>query len=118
MPYYCIKQHNITDCGAACIATISKQHGLKLPITQIREIAGTDTRGTNAYGIVKAAEELGFSAKAVKGDRDAFFSPFPLPCIAHMVVDGSLLHYVVVHKITKICTSNHIVISRPFFMLK
>jgi len=101
MPYYCIKQHDITDCGAACIATISKQHGLKLPITQIREIAGTDTRGTNAYGIVKAAEELGFSAKAVKGDRDAFFSPFPLPCIAHMVVDGSLLHYVVIHKITK-----------------
>ena len=100
MKYYCIKQHDITDCGAACIATISKQHGLKLPIAQIREIAGTDTRGTNAYGIVKAAEQLGFSAKAVKGDKDAFFTPFPLPCIAHVVVDGSLLHYVVIHKIT------------------
>ena len=101
MRYYCIKQHDITDCGAACIATISKQHGLAMPITQIREIAGTDTRGTNAYGIVKAAEELGFSAKAVKGDKEAFFTDFPLPCIAHVVVDGSLLHYVVVHKITK-----------------
>jgi len=101
MPYYCIKQHDITDCGAACLATISKQHGLKLPIAQIREIAGTDKRGTNAYGIVKAAEELGFSAKAVKGDKEAFFSGFPLPCIAHVVVDGSLLHYIVIHKITK-----------------
>ena len=100
MKYYCIKQHDITDCGAACLATVSKQHGLKLPITQIREIAGTDTRGTNAYGIVKAAEELGFSAKAVKGDKEAFFTPFPLPCIAHVVVDSSLLHYVVIHKIT------------------
>ena len=98
--YHCIKQHDLTDCGAACIATISKQHGLTLPVTHIREIAGTDTRGTNAYGIVKAAEELGFSAKAVKGDRDAFFTPFPLPCIAHVVVNGGLLHYVVVHKIT------------------
>ena len=101
MPYYCIKQHDITDCGAACIATISKQHGLKLPIAQIREIAGTDKQGTNAYGIIKAAEELGFSAKGVKGDKDAFFSPFPLPCIAHVVIDGGLLHYVVIHKITK-----------------
>jgi len=101
MRYYCIKQHDITDCGAACLATISKQYGLKLPIAQIREIAGTDTRGTNVYGIVKAAEALGFSAKAVKGDKEAFLSPFPLPCIAHMVVDGNLLHYVVIHKITK-----------------
>ncbi|MCL2400626.1 MAG: peptidase domain-containing ABC transporter [Defluviitaleaceae bacterium] len=101
MKYYAIKQHDITDCGAACLATISKQHGLKLPIAQIREIAGTDKQGTNAYGIVKAAEELGFSAKAVKGDKEAFFTPFPLPCIAHVVVDGSLLHYVVIHKITK-----------------
>ncbi|MCL2500965.1 MAG: peptidase domain-containing ABC transporter [Defluviitaleaceae bacterium] len=101
MRFFCVKQHDITDCGAACIATISKQHGLSLPIAQIREIAGTDTKGTNAYGIVKAAEELGFSAKAVKGDKDAFFTPFPLPCIAHVVVNGSLLHYVVIHKITK-----------------
>ena len=101
MKYFCIKQHDITDCGAACIATIAMQHGLKFPITQIREIAGTDTKGTNAYGVVKAAEKLGFNAKGVKGDKEAFFSEFPLPCIAHVVVDGSLLHYVVIHKITK-----------------
>ena len=23
--YHCIKQHDIKDCGAACLATISKQ---------------------------------------------------------------------------------------------
>ena len=99
--YHCIKQHDITDCGAACLATISKQHGLKIPITRIREIAGTDKQGTNAYGVIKAAEQLGFTAKGVKGDQTAFFSKFPLPCIAHVVVDGSLMHYVVIHKITK-----------------
>lgn len=99
--YYCIRQHDITDCGAACIATISKQNGYKIEITKIREIAGTDKQGTNAFGIIKAAERLGFSAKGVKGDKEAFFSEFPLPCIAHVVVDGSLLHYVVIHKITK-----------------
>lgn len=101
MKYYCIKQHDITDCGAACLATIAKQNGYKISISKIREIAGTDKQGTNAYGVIKAAEELGFSAKGVKGNKDAFFSEFPLPCIAHVVVDGSLLHYVVIHKITK-----------------
>ena len=101
MKYHCIKQHDITDCGAACLATVSKQYGLKLPVSKIREIAGTDKQGTNAYGMVKAAEQLGFTAKGVKGNLDAFFSEFPLPAIAHVVIDGKLLHYVVIHKITK-----------------
>ena len=101
MKYYCIKQHDITDCGAACLATISKQYGLNLSISKIREAAGTDKQGTNAYGMIKAAEQLGFSAKGVKGDQNAFFTDFPLPAIAHVVVNGSLLHYVVIHKITK-----------------
>jgi len=112
MSYTCIRQHDITDCGAACLATVAKQYGLKIPITRIREVAGTDKEGTNVYGVVKAAEQLGFTAKGVKVDasagedaqkaaRDAFFNPFPLPAIAHVIVDGSLLHYVVIHKITK-----------------
>ncbi len=107
--YHCIKQHDITDCGAACLATISKQYGLKIPITKIREVAGTDKQGTNAYGIIKAAEQLGFSAKGVKGDQEAFFSEFPLPAIAHVVIDNSLMHYVVIHKITK----KQVVIADP-----
>lgn len=109
MRYYCVKQYDIADCGAACLATISKQYGLNTSITKIREVAGTDKQGTNVYGIVKAAEGLGFSAKGVKGNQDAFFSGFPTPAIAHVVVDGSLLHYVVVHKITK----NKIIIADP-----
>ena len=99
--YTCIKQFEPTDCGAACLATISKQYGLKIPITKIREVAGTDKRGTNAYGVIKAAEKLGFSAKGVKGDKDAFFGEFPLPAIAHVIVDGKLLHYVVIHEKSK-----------------
>ncbi|MBP3754094.1 MAG: peptidase domain-containing ABC transporter [Lachnospiraceae bacterium] len=101
MKYYCIKQHDITDCGAACLATICKQFGFKTSITKIRQVAGTDKAGTNAYGMIKAAEQLGFTAKGVKGNRDAFFSDFPLPAVAHVVVDGTLLHYVVIHKITR-----------------
>ena len=109
MRYYCVKQHDITDCGAACLATICKQNGYKIGITRIREVAGTDKQGTNVYGIIKAAEILGFSAKGVKGDKEAFFLEFPLPCIAHVIMDGNLLHYVVIHKITK----KQVVIADP-----
>ena len=109
MRYCCIKQHDITDCGAACLATVSKQYGLNLSISKIREVAGTDKQGTNAYGMIKAAEQLGFTAKGVKGNQEAFFSEFPLPAIAHVIVDGGLMHYVVVHKITK----KEVVIADP-----
>lgn len=109
MKYYCVKQHDITDCGAACLATICKQNGYKIGITRIREVAGTDKQGTNVYGLIKAAEQLGFSTKAVKGNKEAFFSEFPLPCIAHVIADGNLLHYVVIHKISK----KQVIISDP-----
>lgn len=109
MFYIYIKQHDITDCGAACLAAVCKQYGLNLSISSIREAAGTDKRGTNVYGMVEAAKSLGFTAQAVKGDKKAFYSDFPLPCIAHVVEDEALLHYVVIHKITK----KYILIADP-----
>ena len=55
MKYYCIKQHDITDCGAACLATISKQYGLNLSISKIREAAGTDKQGTGCPDDIASA---------------------------------------------------------------
>lgn len=109
MKYYCVKQHDITDCGAACLATICMQNGYETSISKIRETAGTDKQGTNVYGVIKAAERLGFTAQGVKGNQDNFFSDFPLPCIAHVVVNGSLLHYVVIHSIS----AREVIIADP-----
>lgn len=105
---YCVvKQRDETDCGAACLATVARTHGLKIPVTTIREYAGTDRRGTNVLGIVEAAQQLGFVAKGVKGDPKAL-SQIPLPCIAHVVMKDTL-HYVVVHKVTQ----HHVVVADP-----
>lgn len=112
MKYYCIKQHDMSDCGAACLATISKQYGLSISISKIREAAGTDKQGTSVYGIVQAAEKLGFTAKAVKGvkgNKNALFTKFSLPAIAHVITSDKLLHYVVLHKISK----KEIVVADP-----
>jgi ATP-binding cassette subfamily B protein len=103
-----IKQHDITDCGAACLASVSAHYNLKIPIARIRQWAGTDKKGTNAWGLIKAAEKLGFSAKGVKGELDAM-NEVPLPAIAHVVVKKVLQHYVVVYKFTK----NYVEIMDP-----
>ena len=42
-----IKQHDITDCGAACLASVSAFYKLQLPIARIRQYASTDKKGTN-----------------------------------------------------------------------
>ncbi|UBM45811.1 peptidase domain-containing ABC transporter [Bacillus velezensis] len=98
---HCVKQMDEKDCGAACLSTIARQYGSKLSITYIRDIAGTDTQGTSVLGMVKAAEQLGFSAKAVRAEHAAFDQSITLPAIAHIVIDQQLLHYVVIHKISK-----------------
>ncbi len=102
-----IKQRDITDCGAACIASIAAHYNLMLPVARIRQIASTDQRGTNVLGITVAAEKLGFAAKGVKSlnaDGTVNLEPLhkvPLPAIAHIVIDGRLQHYVVIYSVAE-----------------
>lgn len=93
-----IKQHDVTDCGAACLASISAFYGLKIPIARIRQFAGTDKKGTNLFGLAEAAGKLEFSAKAVKTNLEDI-AELPLPAIAHVVVNKQLQHYIVVYAI-------------------
>lgn len=100
--YYCIKQKELKDCGCACLATICKQYGSTVPIYKVREIAKTDKMGTSAMGIIEAAKGLGFSSKAFKAEKpEQIYGDFPLPAIAHVIVNKSFQHYVVIHRITK-----------------
>ncbi len=95
-----IKQHDITDCGAACLASITSHYKLEIPIARIRQFAGTDKKGTNVLGLIEAAQKLGLEAKGVRGDFDSLFK-IPKPAIAHIIVKERLQHYVVIYKVDK-----------------
>lgn len=95
-----IQQHDIKDCGAACLASVAVHYGLKMPIARIRQICHTDTRGTNVLGLIQGLEQMGFNAKGVKGGIDAL-PELPLPAIAHIIVNGQMHHYVVIYKVVK-----------------
>jgi ATP-binding cassette subfamily B protein len=98
--YSKIKQRDITDCGAACLASIAAHYQLQIPVSRIRQYAGTDKRGTNVLGLIEAAEKLGFQAKGAKGALDSL-SKIPLPAIAHVILKNGLHHFVVIYKVTK-----------------
>ncbi|WP_186755603.1 peptidase domain-containing ABC transporter [Echinicola salinicaeni] len=93
-----IKQHDYTDCGAACMASIAAYYDLNMPIAKIRQMASTDKKGTNVLGLIEAAQKLGFDAKGVKVDLNQL-NKVPTPVIAHIVVKKMLHHYVVVFEV-------------------
>jgi ATP-binding cassette subfamily B protein len=101
---YYFPQLDETDCGAACLAMVASHFKSRLSIAAIRQIAGTDQKGTNLAGMVQASKKLGFDAKALKGNAEALTAELPLPFIAHVSIShaqGTLLHYVVVKAIGK-----------------
>lgn len=103
-----VRQRDISDCGAACLASIAAYHHLQMPVSRIRQMAATDSKGTNVLGVVEAATRLGFQAKGVKGPFEALFN-IPKPAIAHVIVREQLHHFVVIYRVTK----THVVVMDP-----
>lgn len=103
-----IKQHDIKDCGAACLASIGNHYGVHMPIAHIRQWASTDLHGTNVLGLVQAAEKMGFLTKGVRGRMESL-SQVPLPCIVHLVLKNQLHHFVVLYKVTQ----KHVFVMDP-----
>ncbi len=89
-----IKQHDITDCGPACLSSVFAWHGLRVPLSQVRMKASTDKKGTNLLGLCQAAEAYGMECKGLKVDFD-FLRSLEVPAIAHILKDN-LQHFVVV----------------------
>ncbi|MDB9367608.1 peptidase domain-containing ABC transporter [Nodularia spumigena CS-586/05] len=84
MKYPIILQHNEEDCGAACLATISKYYGQLFTITRVREAAGTGQLGTTLLNLKQGAQVLGFNARGVKAPIDLVDKQqIPLPAIIH-----------------------------------
>ena len=102
MRYTYVRQHDTTDCAAACLAMVCLHYRKEITITRLRDMMGTDLKGTNLIGLQKAANELGFTSAAVRVDRENFLSDFSLPCIAQEITDQGLTHFVVVFKKTTI----------------
>ena len=103
-----IKQHDITDCGAASLASVCAYYGLQFPVARIRQYAFTDQKGTNVLGMIEAANKLGLSAKGVRAQFEAL-EIVPKPTIAHVIVQGHLQHFVVIYHVKK----KHIVYMDP-----
>lgn len=93
-------QHDQRDCGATCLSMIALHYGLRYPISKYRELTKTDKTGTNIYGIVDGAKQIGLDAVALSGTQQELLDGIQegsiiFPFIAH-ISDNAMLHYIVV----------------------
>lgn len=101
MHYRTVLQNNERDCAPACLSMVAMYYGLKFPISKYRELLKTDKTGTNIYGIVDGAKQIGLDADALSGTPSELMSGIhggiiKFPFIAHTVSSEGLLHFVVV----------------------
>lgn len=96
----CVKQRDVTDCGAACLVSIAASYGTNFSVSKVRQTAGTDKRGTSMLGMVEAATKMGFNAKAVRAGIEVI-RQIPLPSIAHVLLENGLQHFVVLYSIKR-----------------
>ena len=97
-----IRQHDLSDCAAACIASIARHYGEDVPLTVIREASGTSLAGTSIKGILDACRAIGFHAAGYKSDDKRLESLYGLsePVILHIVNRHGDLHFVVLESLT------------------
>jgi ATP-binding cassette subfamily B protein len=108
-----VRQENIKDCGAACLLMIMRYYGGNYPLEQLRDLMKMDKNGTTAYNLIKAAEKVGFDARGYKCDD---YKDLQYPSIAHVVINKTYHHFVVIEKVD--LKNNYITIADPAFGLK
>ncbi|MGG6267604.1 peptidase domain-containing ABC transporter [Leptolyngbya sp. AN03gr2] len=83
--YVCVAQLSEEDCGAACLASISKHYGRVISIARCREAVGTGQLGTTLLGLRRGFETLGFKTRSVKVSEQVLdrLNELPLPGVIH-----------------------------------
>ena len=65
---------------------------------KLSEMMNTNQNGTTAYNIKETLNSLGFKSAGIKS-QDVL--NLKLPCIAHVTINGSYKHYIVIYKVNK-----------------
>ncbi len=82
------------DCGAACLAMVTRHFGRAVSLAYIRRVVHTSIDGTSLAGIASGAEQLGLRVRSVKASKTRL-DELPLPAICHF--EGN--HWVVLYRV-------------------
>lgn len=94
------KQEGIKDCGAASLSMIIKYYKGYYNLEYLRELTKTTRDGTTAYHLIEASKKIGFKSSGIKCSlMDMGKNDVVLPAIAHVTIDNSYNHFVVLYEV-------------------
>lgn len=98
--YPFVKQEGIKDCGVACLSMIISYYKGYVNYERLIDMTKTNKNGSSALNIIEAAKNIGFKANGIKTNLDNMKnSKISLPCIAHVTLNKTYKHYVVIYQI-------------------
>lgn len=89
-------QEEISDCGVCSLLSIIRYYGGNENLENLRIDSLTTKEGVNAFNLIECAKKYGFDAKGIKSS----INEVRLPCIAHININESLSHFIVIYKVT------------------
>lgn len=105
------------DCGVACLQMVIKYYGGYLKKSKLMEMTKTSKNGTTAYHLNDTLLKLGFDSKGVKCNlSDINKNNIILPCIANVIIDNSLKHFIVIYEINY--NKKYLIIGDPADKIK
>lgn len=91
-----LKQHDQSDCGAACLGMICKYYKMPIGLNRLRDMSNVSRHGTSMAALAEAAETIGFVTRGVRTGYEALMRT-ELPAILHW--EGN--HFVVLYQMNK-----------------
>ena len=91
-----LKQHDQSDCGAACLGMMCKYYKMPIGLNRLRDMSNVSRHGTSMAALAEAAETIGFVTRGVRTGYEALMRT-ELPAILHW--EGN--HFVVLYHIDK-----------------
>ena len=93
-----VLQDGIKDCGVCSLLSIIRYYGGDVSKEYLRELTNTTKSGVSAYKLLEGAEKIGFTGYGVNGDLENI-DKNNLPCLAHLIINKSYQHFVVIYDI-------------------
>lgn len=93
-------QHDIKECGVACLMMILRYYNIDAPYSDIRKRLNVNKEGVTLKKLATVSNIYGLDAKAFKIDKGGIAclkNSKLFPCIALVQNDGNMSHYVVVY---------------------
>lgn len=110
MKYPFEKQTDLKDCGVCCLSMLVRYYGGGVSKEYLREITNTTKEGVSAYSLLEGGKILGFSGYGARGKLESISKEL-LPCIAHVTIQKSYQHFIVIYKIDD--KRNKVLIADP-----